>query len=121
MTLETVLLLAWLISVSNAHGLDPALVKAVADVESGVSEGFKTGPLNRRKTLWAPMGISTKCKVPGTRNAYRNIEIGVKALVKHGARTDPKRALKKYNAEFTQSYYAAVMKKCRQYRKEGLR
>lgn len=121
MTLETLLLLAWLKACAITYNLPPEFVKAVADVEGS---GFHTGPLNMSKTLWGPMGINIKCCVPGTRNPYINIIIGVQALIKHGATSNPltwKKALRKYNTKFTMSYYNSIMRRYRVYKKEGLR
>lgn len=117
------LLLAWLVLISQAHGLEPELVKAVADVESGVRQGFKTGT-NKQGQYAFPMGIYLGCKVCETRdvrNPFVNIEVGVEALARLGAGKNPKTALKKYNKEFSGAYYAQVRKQYWKYRKEGLR
>lgn len=112
MTLETLLLLCWLKACAVTYHLPAEFVKAVADVEGA---GFHTGPLNKRKTLYGPMGINTACCVPGTKNPYINILIGVQTLVNHGATSNPttwKPALKNTMLSLTMptisQYYAVT-------------
>ena len=125
MTLETLLLLCWLKACAVTYHLPAEFVKAVADVESNVTKGFRTGPLNKKKTFIGPMGIYTGCeKVTGNiYNPFDNIRIATESLVRLGATSNPttwRRALKKYNAEFNNAYYQSVLRRYRYYKKRGL-
>lgn len=116
---ETLLLLLWLQACSAFYGVEPELVKAVADVECNVTEGFKIGPIDKKGTYIGPMGLHKGFgRTYDIHNPYTNIALGCRALARS---KDRKKALRKYNKEFNMSYYNSVMKRYRFYKKEGLR
>lgn len=118
MTLETLILLLWLQYCSAYYNLEPEFVKAVADVESGVTQGFKIGPIDKKGKYIGPMGIYIKC-APGynKHNPFVNIALGARALSK---RKNKKEALKRYNTKFNMAYYNRVMKRYDYYKKKSL-
>ncbi len=115
--------MAWLVACGQTYGVEPELIKAVADVESDVRAGFRISS-GKRGNFVPPMGIYRGCEVckrEDVDNPFVNIEVGTKALARLGAGKNPKAALKKYNTKFTGAYYTAVMRQYRFYKLEGLK
>jgi hypothetical protein len=82
-------------------------------VESGCRMNeIKVGPLGGSGKFIAPMGINrcfrTKWDID---DPFENIRVGVAAL----RGRDERQVLKRYNAEFNEGYYRAVMACKRQY------
>jgi len=118
LTFETFILFLWLQYCSAFYRVEPEFVKAVADIESGVSQGFKTGAIDKRGKYIAPMGIYYKC-APGynKHDPFVNIALGARAL---GRFKDKKRALKKYNTAYNDKYYKTIITKYKYYKQKGL-
>ena len=97
--------------------MDPYICLGVAGAESSLGEvEFRFGPMGR--TYYGPFGIH-KCFLEKWKidDPYVNTEVGIRALARH---KNLRRSLKKYNAEFNESYYKRVIYLARKYRREGV-
>ena len=91
---------------AERYGVEPAFALAVAEVESSCKgKRFRFGKMGR--TYYGPMGIH-RCFLSrwDISDLYINTEVGIRALSRCG---DRRKLLKKYNAEFTESYYKRVL------------
>ncbi|MCL4501163.1 MAG: hypothetical protein M1438_04825 [Deltaproteobacteria bacterium] len=120
MNLPTALLIAWIRAAALFYGVEPEFALAVAHVESGTAtQEFRLGPLGKKGIYAGPFGLHRAyCRehfgldplAPET-----NIMIGVKAL----RGRDQRRVLQRYNRSFNESYYRAVQRAQRHYRRES--
>lgn len=118
MTPETFLLLLWLQLCAQHYGVEPEFVKAVADVECNVTQGFKTGAIDKKGKYIAPMGIHKAFRSKyDIDDPYTNIAIGTKAL----RGKNKQKVLRDYNRSYTVAYGKAVMKRYHFYKRNGLR
>lgn len=101
------LLVAWIRSCALVYGVDPEFAVAVAHVESRVpGQYLRVGRLGRSR-YFGPFGIHQdfRKKWP-VEDPWVNCLIGVRAL----RGRDKRKVLRRYNAEFNESYYRAVMR-----------
>ena len=114
--ITTAALLIFMQTCCQHFGVDYPFAHGVATVESGckVNE-VRVGPLGSKGKFIAPFGIN-KCFRDkwDIDNPYINIVVGVRAL----RGRDQRHVLQRYNAEFNEAYYRAVMACARQYRAE---
>lgn len=107
---------AYISAYALEYKVEPAFAMAVAHIESRKgNQEFRSGCMGR--TYYGPFGIH-RCylaKWP-IDQLETNIQAGIRAL----RGSDLRRILKRYNAEFTESYWRAVMKARAKYRKEGV-
>lgn len=116
MTLETLILLAFLQTCAREYQVDPAFCLAVATIESGAKMGeLKTGPLGKKGEYYAPFGIK-KCFLK-TGDPFEVIAKGVKALRPRKGEKTKKDILRRYNPKMTEAYYRAVCRMERAYRR----
>lgn len=120
MDLTTAILLAWITACAHVEHVDPAFAAAVFHVESRTAtQEFRFGPMGRRGQYIGPAGID-KC----FRDKYDidcwpvNVLVGVRALRAHRRERTERAILRRYNANFNQAYYRAVMVAKKKYRKE---
>lgn len=113
MSLSTAILLAWMKACCLTYGVEPEFAYAVAMVESRAAGGaeMRCGPLGRSGKYYGPFGIHRDfLKKWPIDHPFINVVVGVRALL--GA--DKRRVLKRYNTEFNEEYFRAVMVVCRQ-------
>jgi len=93
-------------AMSRKYGVDPYFALAVAEVESSCKgRRCRFGKMGKG-TYYGPFGIH-KCflsKWP-INDPFVNTEIGIRALSRY---KDQRRSLKRYNAEFNESYYRSI-------------
>lgn len=101
-------LLAWMRACALTYGVEPEFAYAVARVESGVPGGpaLRFGPLGRAGKYYGPFGIHRdfRKKWP-IDHPLVNVAVGVRAL----RGQDKRRVLQRYNTNFDESYFRAVM------------
>ncbi len=112
-------LLAWMQACAGVYGVEPEFAYAVARVESGVPGGveIRCGALGRAGKYYGPFGIHRDFRRRWPIDEpFTNVAVGVKAL----RGRDKRRVLRRYNAEFSEAYYRAVMAIYRQAKRKGI-
>ena len=98
--------LNWVKFCSAKYGVDPYFALGVAEIESSNRYNrFRFGKMGR--TFYGPYGIH-KCFLSrwDISDPFTNTEVGIRALSRYGG--DQRRALKRYNASFTEGYYRRI-------------
>ena len=118
MNLSTALLLAWMKVCCLNYGVEPEFALAVARVESGTkTEKLRFGPMGKSGKYYGPFGIERSfLRRWPIDNPFVNVEVGVKAL----RGSDKRRILQRYNTNFNEAYFRAVITTCRRNKEEKL-
>ena len=119
MILET-LLICWINACAKAEGVNPALARAVFQVESGDRwHRYRFGPLGKKGQYIGPAGIDKSFRAKWDIDFWpMNVLIGVQSLKpRKGERTE-KDILRRYNPKLDRAYEAAVMALYRQNKRQ---